>query len=124
MIVGVVISNGSILALMVDEGEYNTMSTDVSCMLFPWFYTIGFMLGYFALFAKTYRILLLFNNSKLKRRFISAKPVLLSIACVLFTESIILIAWTIAAPLVWVRTITHHDIFSKFLNYYNILLFF
>jgi len=113
LILGVIISNVSILALMVDEGGLSIMTTDVGCMIFPWFYTIGFMLGYFALFAKTYRILLLFNNSKLRRRFISAKPVLLSVASVLIAESIILIAWTIEAPLVWKREIVYMDSFNN-----------
>ncbi len=113
LIVGVALSNVAILALMVDEGGLNAMSLNTACMVFPWFFTIGFMLGFFALFAKTYRILLLFSNARLKRRFISAKPVLLAIILVLLAESVILIAWTVDAPLVWVRTVTYADSFNN-----------
>ncbi len=64
LIVGVALSNVAILAVMVDEGGMNSMPLNTACMVFPWFFTIGFMLGYVALFAKTYRILLLFTNAK------------------------------------------------------------
>jgi len=100
---------------MVDDNpasKLNAMPPGPACMVFPWFFAIGFLLGFIALFAKSYRIMLLFHNSSLKRRIISAKPALASVAVVILAEIIILIAWTADAPLIWVRTVLENDTYG------------
>jgi hypothetical protein len=62
-----------------------------------------------SLMAKSYRISIIFNNSKFRRVTASASRFLLLVVVVFIVECSILIAWTIVAPLEFVRVLDFVD---------------
>jgi len=73
--------------------------TTVICMLRAWLSGIGFTITYSGILVKNWRILRLLHNEKLEILFITNKYLLLrGVAPMLAIELIILIVWTIIAP--------------------------
>lgn len=72
--IGCIASTATIIPLSSDDGGVDLSSNpglqaslDTNCMAAPWLYSIGFTLTFASLFAKTYRVSLVFNNKKLKK---------------------------------------------------------
>jgi hypothetical protein len=87
---------------------------DIACMLDIYLFSIGFSTTFVALFTKTWRINIVYANArKFRRVTIRARDVLLPFAILMVTSMIILITWTIVAPLRWERVIMEEDIFGQ-----------
>jgi len=92
---GVLLSH---LAVMI----FIHVKNDAGCMAFPWIGNFAFVIIFGALFAKTWRIDMIFASSKklkTKKRAISNGLLLLVIGILLLIESFILGLWTGLSPL-------------------------
>jgi len=108
--VGCIISSGSILAMLVDEGVTDDQALlDRACMAQPWLYCVGFVLTFSSLYAKVWRVKKIFMNARLRRLQIKNGELLKWICVALLVESIPLIAWQLMDPLKWSRSCTKFD---------------
>lgn len=74
-------------------------------MAWPWLYSIGFVLTYGSLTAKSYRLHKLATASANMRRItVTAKEMYRIIIILLVLDTVILTAWTIIDPLRWTRS--------------------
>jgi gamma-aminobutyric acid type B receptor len=87
---------------------------DVRCMLDIYLFSIGFSMTFAALFSKTWRIHIVHTNARSFRRVTTrARDVLLPFAILMAVNMIILVTWTIVAPLRWERVIVEEDMFGR-----------
>jgi gamma-aminobutyric acid type B receptor len=87
---------------------------DVACMLDIYLFSLGFSTTFAALFSKTWRInMVLANAKKFRRVTIRARDVLLPFTILTVLNMIILITWTIVAPLRWEREVVEEDMFGQ-----------
>jgi hypothetical protein len=87
---------------------------DVACMLDMYLFSFGFSTTFAALFSKTWRVNIVHRNAKKFRRVtIRPKDVLLPFVVLTVLNMIILITWTIVAPLRWDRVIVEEDMFGQ-----------
>jgi hypothetical protein len=87
---------------------------DVACMLDMYLFSIGFSTTFAALFSKTWRINMVHANArKFRRVTIRPKDVLLPFVILTVLNLVILITWTIVAPLRWERIIVEEDMFGQ-----------
>jgi hypothetical protein len=87
---------------------------DVSCMLDMYLFSVGFSTTFAALFSKTWRInIVLANAKKFRRVTIRPRDVLLPFTFLTVSNIVILVTWTIVAPLKWVRIIEAEDMFGQ-----------
>ena len=107
---------------MVDDGDeigFDVAASESSCMLHVWLYGIGFALTFSALFAKVYRVKVMFASDSadvLKGRTISAQTVLYWVVAAVVAEAVILATWTVDAPLEWTRTCKVEDQYGNCLE--------
>jgi hypothetical protein len=66
LLVGTLLSSATIIPLVIDDQNMSFELADTACMASPWLYSLGFVLTFAALFAKTYRISRIFNNKKVR----------------------------------------------------------
>jgi hypothetical protein len=87
---------------------------DVACMLDRYLFSVGFSMTFAALFSKTWRINSVYANAKKCRRVtIRVKDALLPFATFTVLNIVILVTWTIVAPLKWERIIEAEDMFGQ-----------
>jgi hypothetical protein len=87
---------------------------DVACMLDMYLLSVGFSTTFAALFSKTWRINIVHANArKFRRVTIRTKDVLLPFVILTVLNLVILITWTIVAPLQRERIIFGEDIFGQ-----------
>jgi gamma-aminobutyric acid type B receptor len=87
---------------------------DVACMLDIYLFSLGFSTTFAALFSKTWRINIVHANArKFRRVTIRARDVLLPFAVLTVLNMVILVTWTIVAPLKWERIIEAEDVFGQ-----------
>ena len=60
-------------------------------MAAPWLYSIGFTLTFASLFAKTYRVSMIFNNKKMAKITITTQDLFMGMAAMLLVDGIILL---------------------------------
>lgn len=86
-----------------------------ACMSVPWLLSIGFVTAFSALFSKTWRLNKLFHSSNSLRRIkITAKDVIYPFVILLSLNVLVLLAWTIVAPLRWRRQfVANFDEFGR-----------
>ena len=94
---------------------------DGACMAIPWFLSVGLVTAFSALFSKTWRLSRLFRSSRSLRRIqISARDVLLPFITLLSLNVIVLLLWTLLAPLRWERTfVKNYDAFGREIESYG-----
>jgi hypothetical protein len=87
---------------------------DVACMLDMYLLSVGFSTTFAALFSKTWRINIVHTNArKFRRVTIRSKDVLLPFVILTVLNLVILITWTIVAPLQRERVIMEEDMFGQ-----------
>jgi ABC-type branched-subunit amino acid transport system substrate-binding protein len=87
---------------------------DVACMLNKYLFSVGFSTTFAALYAKTWRIHSVIANAKKFRRVtIRPRDALLPFAILIGLNMVILVTWTIVAPLQWERIIEAEDEFGQ-----------
>ena len=120
MCLGCLIASWSVLALTADDQITDMLDENVSCMVAPVLFSIGFQLALLALLGKVYRIFLLFKSSKkLRRHRVSTHHVLGGVALFMSAEMIILVCWIVLAPLRFERLVGSKDEFGNPMNSYG-----
>ena len=76
---------------------------DALCSAFPWFFVIGYLTMYGALFSKLWRLSKLLQ---LRRKAVNSNQVLLPFVVIIACSFIVLIVWQVVDPLVWDRAVT------------------
>ena len=106
LLIGTFVMAWSILFLSFDESNVSTEEydeppfLDVSCTLFPWFLTLGYILIYSAMFMKLWRLNRVLQSFRSK---VHVKQVLWPCIALLGVSVIILTVWTTVEPLQWER---------------------
>ena len=101
---GVFIFASSIIALGIDDEDHSLRGCDIACMFAPWLVSVGFVLTFSALFSKTWRINKLFHSAKRCQRMkLKAKDVSMPLIFLMAANVIVLLCWTVLAPLEFVR---------------------
>jgi hypothetical protein len=94
---GVVTLGMAVIPLMIEE-------SDAACMTFPWLYAIGMTCCLSAVAAKSLRVTLLWHYpGKYHRRKGMWKFYMIGVGIIIIIEIILLIAWTIDAPMIYGR---------------------
>eukprot|EP00984_Skeletonema_dohrnii_P009559 scaffold3657_cov114-Skeletonema_dohrnii-CCMP3373.AAC.5 len=105
--VGAFISTSTIIPLTLAEaapGE-STRGASAACRSIPFLYSLGWVLMYTSLTAKSWRLFKVASNAELVRRVkISVNEIYVTVAVVVLFDLIILIAWVVVAPLQYIRT--------------------
>lgn len=105
--VGAMMSTSAIIPLTLAEADVGEDTTAASrnCQAVPFLYSLGWVLMYSSLTAKSYRLNKLATAaSRLQRKKITAKEMYRIIIGLMVLDAIILIAWQVTDPLVYVRS--------------------
>jgi len=105
--VGAMISSSTIIPLTLaeaDDGE-DTSAASRNCQAIPFLYSIGWVLMYSSLTAKSYRLTMVAAAANsMSRVTVTAKRMYKIIVGFLVLDAIILITWQVVDPLMYVRT--------------------
>ncbi|CAB9525581.1 Gamma-aminobutyric acid (GABA) B receptor [Seminavis robusta] len=102
---GSMISSSSIIPLSFQAGTNdNTSAASAACVTIPWLFSTGWITQYASLFAKSYRMFQMVQNSTAMRRTsVTAWDVAYVVLGCLVINWAVLTAWTVVDPLAWVR---------------------
>jgi hypothetical protein len=101
---GSIVMSSAIFTLSWDEGAgWSDTQLDVACALTPWFFFIGQIVTFCALFTKLWRV---DKVLQFRRRAVTISNVMKPSLALLAVSISILIAWTIVDPWTWVRKVT------------------
>ncbi len=106
--IGAMISSSSIIPLSLAEADVgeDTAAASRSCQALPWLYSLGWVLMYSSLTAKSYRLTMVAKAaSRMNRIKITALQMSKIIIVFVVLDAIILIAWQAIDPLVYERTV-------------------
>ncbi|GAX18434.1 gamma-aminobutyric acid type B receptor [Fistulifera solaris] len=95
-------------ALLVPNPDIQRV--DAACMAVPWFYGLGFVITFSALFAKIQRVKLIYQaGMRMLRKKVGLRDVAYIAAFMLTIELAILVTWQVVAPLQWQREVLLYD---------------
>lgn len=104
---GVLVMASALLPLSQDDSGRQVCDTEkciAICMSVPWLGFLGFTMTFSALFAKTWRINRIFKSKVgFGRVKITANDVIAPLALLLFSNTAVLLCWTLLDPLTYVR---------------------
>jgi len=101
---GIFTMGSALIPLTVDDEHFDQQGCDIACMSVPWLLSIGFVTTLTSLFCKSWRVNLIFHNPRrFKRVKITAKNVLVPFAVLMTANVIVLLCWTLLAPLKFER---------------------
>ena len=99
-----------ITGVPTDEPNTDIDRVDAACMALPWLFSMGFAVTFSALFAKIWRIKLVFQAARtFVRKQVGVKDVVSIMVAVIVLQAIVLIAWNVADPLIWQREVLMED---------------
>lgn len=114
--VGTLIMAMAIIPASMDEGLLSQGGLDASCLLFPWFFSIGFVVTFAALFSKLWRVNKLVNASRsCKRVTITVKDVMVPFGVLFTSNALIMSIWKGIAPFTWERITLEENEFTQVL---------
>jgi hypothetical protein len=97
----------SLVFLSFDERQgFSNKQLSSMCSAFPWFFVIGYLVMYAALFSKLWRLSKLLS---MRRRAIGVKQVLLPFCVIIAASLIVLVVWQVVDPYTWVRSEINDD---------------
>lgn len=105
---GAVITSCAILTLSFDEGyNWTDQMLDAACMATPWFFFLGQIVTFSALFTKLWRLdkVLQFRHGNKVR----IRKVIAPLLALLTTSLLILTVWTIVDPWTWERVVINES---------------
>ncbi len=99
-----------ITGIQTDEVNTDIDRVDAACMALPWLFSMGFAVTFSALFAKIWRIKLVFQAARrFVRKQVGVKDVASIMVAVILLQAIVLIAWNVVDPLIWQRGVLSED---------------
>lgn len=108
ILVGAFLSSSAIIPLSLAEADVDedTAFASRSCQALPWLYSLGWVLMYSSLTAKSYRLTMVAKAaSRMNRLKITARQMYKIIVGFVAIDAIILICWQAIDPLVYERTL-------------------
>ena len=116
--VGTIIMASTIIPFSLQEP---VEGLNASCMSIPWLLTTGFVTSFSALLAKQWRINRIFHkSSEMVRTEIKAKDAMWMCGLLLAINYVVLVAWTVVAPLQWTRVLVDNfDSFGRSVESYG-----
>jgi ABC-type sugar transport system substrate-binding protein len=94
----------SLIPLAFDDEFHSARENDIACMSIPWLITLGFATAFSALSSKTWRVVkILHNAQRFERIEVAARDVVLPYLVLMIVNVIVLLCWTLMAPLKYVR---------------------
>jgi gamma-aminobutyric acid type B receptor len=102
---GTILIASSIIPMSMQESDSVSQSgLNAACNIIPWLLSIGFVTAWSAIFAKTWRLNRVMKQGHSCRRVkVSPVDVMLPFFAMLAVNLAVLLAWTLKAPLEWVR---------------------
>lgn len=100
---GSLLMAATIIPLSIDDAVASQTGCNIACMMSPWLFSVGFVTSFAALFSKLWRINKIFQSNRFQRVKVTEKDVLVPFAVLFFVNFALLLAWTIADPLIWDR---------------------
>jgi len=102
--VGTFLMAATIIPLSVDDSFATVESCTIACIATPWFFWIGFVITFSALFSKIYRINKLFTDASVFRRVKITAWDVMPPFCILLTLTLIFLSvWSFVDPMYWIR---------------------
>jgi hypothetical protein len=102
----------SLIFISFDESQgFSDDKLSAMCSAFPWFFVIGYLTMYSALFSKLWRLSKLLS---MRRRAVGIQQVLLPFCFIMIASVIILVVWQVVHPLKWVRSVINDDPLETF----------
>lgn len=121
VLLGCLVSSSAILVMIQEHEDDGPVP---ACAAIPWLYSVGFSITFGTLFAKIRRVYTIFVEgsstsaggtaiwSQSRRRDPKIKDTVFFIGTILLLDVIILVTWTLVAPLHWERDIIREDQFG------------
>ncbi|KAL7546238.1 hypothetical protein ACHAWF_009574 [Thalassiosira exigua] len=95
---------------VTDVEDPDVGGVDAACMALPWLFSIGFAVVFSALFAKIWRVKMLFKAAtSFIRKTIGFKDVAMIMVVVIALQFVILLCWQIVDPMSWRREVLLTD---------------
>lgn len=119
--IGTFLMAASIIPMSFQE-PMSTHGLDVSCMMVPWLFVIGFVISFSSLLSKSWRINKLFSNgAKFKRVQVRVIDALFPLAILSAVNVTLLTLWTILSPMRWERVkVDSFDDFGRSIESYGL----
>jgi hypothetical protein len=111
--IGAILSTSAIIPLTLAEADVreDTKAASKICQSVPFLYSLGWVLMYSSLTAKSYRLTkLCAAASRMERKSVAAKEMYSIIIAFMVLDLIVLIAWQVYDPLMYVRSVVGKDI--------------
>lgn len=104
----------SIFFLSIDDEIASQKTCTATCTTAPWFFCVGWILSFSALFAKTLRVNKIFHNPiSFSRIKVTMWDVIKPVVALLSAAVLILLLWTILHPPVFTRSVSALDIYGR-----------
>ncbi|CAJ1944267.1 unnamed protein product [Cylindrotheca closterium] len=104
----------SMIFLSIDDEIASQGTCTATCITTPWFFCVGWILSFSALFAKTLRVNKIFHNpvafSRIK---VTMWDVIKPVVALLSTAVLILLLWTVLHPPVFSRGVSALDVYGR-----------
>jgi hypothetical protein len=96
---------------------------DISCMLTPWFLSVGLAIAISALVAKTWRLnKVLCDGNAMRHITVKARDVMLPFCLLMAIDVALLTGWSVVAPLTWQRTTIQMDKWGRSIESYGMCM--
>lgn len=115
---GTFLMGSSIIPAGLDDDVLKS-GNDGVCMATPWLASMGWCLVFSSLFAKTLRINKVFHNPQFRRVVVHVYDVLPPMTAMLASNVVVLVVWTLVAPLEWTREPVSFDQFGRITETYG-----
>mmetsp|Transcript_9639 Transcript_9639/g.14350 ORF Transcript_9639/g.14350 Transcript_9639/m.14350 type:complete len:565 (+) Transcript_9639:2-1696(+) len=100
---GTAIFGSTSLPASIDDEYFSQEACSFACMIQPWLYSVGFIIMFSALFSKTLVINKIYDHKSFRRLVITPRDVWQPFFLMLVTNILVMILWTIFAPVNWQR---------------------
>jgi hypothetical protein len=102
----------SLVFLSFDESQgLSEKRLSRMCSAFPWFFVIGYLVMYSALFCKLWRLSKILS---MRRQAVRVQQVLLPFFSIMAASVIVLVVWQVVDPYMWVRSVSNEDPLETF----------
>lgn len=97
-------SDRSVEAVPPEELNIPSASLDAACIAAPALFSIGFFMAFSALFLKAWRLIRIFNNTKLRHLYVKDAQLFAYQTLVMVLVIALNLAWIYSGHLIWVRS--------------------
>ena len=103
----------SIIFLSLDDEIASTQACTAFCIVIPWSLSVGWILAFSALFAKTSRVNKILLNPTFRRIKVTVWDVMKPVVVLMTVATLLLALWTGLAPPSWIREVSEIDAFGR-----------